>query len=70
LTLGSAGCTKSISEPSKILVNDIHSQLNPTRVQRVVRPQSVEEVAAMIQAAREEGRAVSIAGGMHAMGGF
>jgi FAD/FMN-containing dehydrogenase len=69
LTLGSAGCSRPISEPSKILVNDIHSQLNPTRVRRVVRPQSVEEVAVVIQAAREEGRAVSIAGGMHAMGG-
>src|SRR5262245_65021965 len=69
LTLGSAGCSRPISDSSKILVNDIHSQLNPTRVQRVVRPQSVEEVAVVIQAAREEGRAVSIAGGMHAMGG-
>jgi FAD/FMN-containing dehydrogenase len=38
--------------------------LNLTRVQRVVRPQSVEEVAAVIRAARGEGRAVSIAGGM------
>ncbi|HXV83507.1 MAG TPA: FAD-binding protein [Candidatus Binatia bacterium] len=69
LTLGSAGCTRPISKPSNVLVNDVHSQLNLTRVQRVVRPQSVEEVAALIQAARGEGRAVSIAGGMHAMGG-
>jgi FAD/FMN-containing dehydrogenase len=69
LTLGSAGCSRSISERSTILVNDVHSQLNLTRVQRVVRPQSVEEVATVIRAAREEGRGVSIAGGMHSMGG-
>ena len=52
-----------------IIVNDVHSHLNPTRVQRVVRPDSTDAVQAAIRAAKAEGRAVSIAGGRHAMGG-
>ncbi|MPZ17694.1 MAG: FAD-binding protein [Luteitalea sp.] len=52
-----------------IVVNDIHSQLNQSRVNRVVQVASVEDVARTIAAAREEGRAISIAGGRHAMGG-
>jgi FAD binding domain len=55
------------SRPQPWLTTSI-PQLN-LRVQHVVRAQSVEEVAAVIRAARGEGRAVSIAGGMHAMGG-
>ena len=51
------------------IVNDIHSQLNPTQVRRVVRPTSVEDVRAAILDARTEGCAVSVAGGRHAMGG-
>jgi FAD/FMN-containing dehydrogenase len=50
-------------------VNDVHSQLNPTRVHRVVRPESTDAVQAVVRAARAEGRAISIAGGKHAMGG-
>lgn len=56
-------------EDDGIIVNDVHSHLNPTRVQRVVRPDSTNAVQAAIRAARAEGRAVSIAGGRHAMGG-
>jgi FAD/FMN-containing dehydrogenase len=52
-----------------ISVNDVHSHLNPTRVHRVVRPESTDAVQAVVRAARAEGRAVSIAGGKHAMGG-
>ncbi len=54
---------------SGILVNDIHSQLNLTRVHRVVRPDSVAAIQAAVRMARWEGRAVSIATGRHAMGG-
>ena len=50
-------------------VNDIHSALNETKVHRIVRPTSVEEIQAAIRTAAQEGRAVSIAGGRHAMGG-
>ncbi len=52
-----------------IIVNDVHSHLNPTRVQRVVRPESADAVQGVVRAARAEGGAISIAGGKHAMGG-
>src|SRR5687767_3447877 len=50
-------------------VNDVQSQLNLTRVNRIVTPTSVGAVQAALRDARREGRAVSIAGGRHAMGG-
>ena len=55
--------------PMGVLVNDLHSQLNPTRVARIVQPATVEALRAAIAEARGEGRSVSIAGGRHAMGG-
>ena len=50
-------------------VNDVHSQLNPTRVRAILRPQSTDAVQAAVRAASAEGRALSVAGGRHAMGG-
>ena len=50
-------------------VTDIHGKLYPTTVHRIVKPTSVAEIAAAICTAADEGRAVSIAGGRHAMGG-
>ncbi len=65
-----AGDTETVGDSTGgTLVNDVHSRLNATRVHRVVRPTRVEEVSAAILTARREGRAVSIAGGRHAMGG-
>jgi len=52
-----------------VLVNDIHSQLNATTVDRVVTADSETMLGAALKAARAEGRAVCIAGGRHAMGG-
>jgi FAD/FMN-containing dehydrogenase len=51
------------------LVNDVHSQLNPTRVDRIVKPRDVAELQEAIASARSAGKSVSIAGGRHAMGG-
>ncbi len=51
------------------VVNDIHSGLNRTRVRSIVRPDSIEALRTVIREARAEGRAVSVAGGRHAMGG-
>lgn len=51
------------------IVNDIHAQLNATRVTRIVAPHTIEEVRAAIIEARRTGQAISIAGGRHAMGG-
>ena len=66
--LGPAGCTWQAQSGTTTAVNDIHSQLNLTRVHRVVKPQSAEAIQAVVRSARAEGRAISIAGGMHAMG--
>jgi FAD/FMN-containing dehydrogenase len=51
------------------LVNDVHSQLNATRVQAIFKPRTVHEVQAAVRAARDAGKSVCIAGGRHAMGG-
>lgn len=51
------------------LANDIHSQLNATRVDRVVAVDSEAALRRAIRSARRDGKAVSIAGGRHAMGG-
>ena len=51
------------------VLNDAHSALNPTRVARVIRPATIEDVATAVRTAAAEGRGVSIAGSRHAMGG-
>src|SRR5580765_7142859 len=51
------------------VVNDVHSRLNETRVAKIVTPRSVEEVQKIVQQSAQEHRAISIAGGRHAMGG-
>ena len=55
--------------PGTILVNDVHSQLNSTRVFRIVTPTSLDAVRSALSLARREKRPVCIAGGRHAMGG-
>lgn len=50
-------------------LNDVHSRMNATRVDRVVRVDSTDAVVAAVETAREEGLAVSVSGGRHAMGG-
>lgn len=52
-----------------VMVNDVHSQLNATRVHAVVAPSSLDEVRSALRRARAENRALCIAGGRHAMGG-
>ena len=51
------------------VVNDIHSKLNATRVKRIYYPRSINDLRRIISVARDQGAAVSIAGGRHAMGG-
>jgi FAD/FMN-containing dehydrogenase len=50
-------------------VNDIHSRLNETAVERVLRPRTIGEVQRVVAAAARERRPVSVCGGRHAMGG-
>jgi FAD/FMN-containing dehydrogenase len=57
------------SSPAGIVVNDVHSQLNRTVVARVVKTRTVDDVRTAISQARADGRAISVAGGRHAMGG-
>lgn len=51
-----------------VLVNDIHSQLNPTRVREVATVSSVSNLQRALRRAAASGQVVSIAGGRHAMG--
>lgn len=70
LALSRSGCApRRFPQESGVLVNDIHSGLNPTRVARIVAADSVEAVREALRAARREGRPLAIAGGRHAMGG-
>src|SRR5258708_5796852 len=56
-------------EPESVLVNDIHSQLNSTRVLGILQPRSQEEVRSIVRTARKDRKVISVAGGRHAMGG-
>ncbi len=51
------------------VVNDIHSQLNRTRVDRILTPKNVKELRAAVLTAKSSKKPLSIAGGRHAMGG-
>ena len=51
------------------LVNDLHSQLNPTVVDHVVAVRSTDDARTAILAAASAGKVVCVAGGRHAMGG-
>lgn len=62
-------CAGSSDEEVGAWVNDLHSQLNRTRVLRIERPTNVEALQAVVRQARQEGRAISIMAGRHAMGG-
>jgi len=53
----------------EVVVNDLHSQLNPTRVSRVLEPRTTEEVQSIIRSTAKDGKSISVAGGRHAMGG-
>ena len=52
-----------------MIVNDVHSRLNPTDVAEVVEVDSLESLVAAIERAGERGQPVAVAGGRHAMGG-
>ncbi|MCB9720233.1 MAG: tetratricopeptide repeat protein [Candidatus Omnitrophica bacterium] len=64
------GCATLLASPTEgVVLNDVHSRLNPTRVETVQYPHNTSDVVRMIRAAAQHGRAVSISGGRHAMGG-
>jgi FAD/FMN-containing dehydrogenase len=51
------------------IVNDVHAQLNETQVDTVVPVDSLESIGTALELANSARRAVSVAGGRHAMGG-
>jgi len=69
LSLSPAGCMAMAEPAPGEWVNDVHSQLNRTRVNRIVPVDSLDALRRTIKNAQQERRAISIAGGRHAMGG-
>src|SRR5712692_94477 len=69
LVVASSASGRLVPEPESDLVNDIHSQLNSTRVLGILQPRSLEEVQSMVRTARKDRKIISVAGGRHAMGG-
>ena len=65
----SAGCFTAKAPAFPVLVNDVHTQLNPTFVRCVTPVTSLTELRRIIRRARREDRSISIAGGRHAAGG-
>lgn len=53
---------------SGVLVNDIHSQLNETRVKSIATPQSQEALSSLLKKAHAQKQPVCVAGARHAMG--
>jgi FAD/FMN-containing dehydrogenase len=51
------------------LVNDMHSQLNPTWLKARFSPQNHEQLVAVINVLRLQGERICVSGGRHAMGG-
>jgi FAD/FMN-containing dehydrogenase len=68
-TIGVSGCAPAARRSAPVVVNDLHSKLNATLVRAVVTPRGHEALPRLVRRAREEGVAISIAGGRHAMGG-
>lgn len=69
LGLGASSCAPRLPRSPSTLVNDMHSQLNPTRVDRVIPIDSLDTLRRVVHDARANGKAISIAGGRHAAGG-
>ena len=69
LALTSKASGKLVPESEPVLVNDIHSQLNSTRVLEILEARSLEDVQSIVRTASKNRKSISIAGGRHAMGG-
>jgi FAD/FMN-containing dehydrogenase len=68
LTLASRASASLLPADESVLVNDIHSQLNSTRVLKVLEPQGLEGVQDIVRAAGKNKQIISVSGGRHAMG--
>jgi FAD/FMN-containing dehydrogenase len=61
------GCQRKPRET--FWVNDVHSRLTPTEVQRILRPHNREELIRVLRRSLHHNSGLSIAGGRHSMGG-
>ena len=58
------------AEPEReIWVNDVHSQLNRTRVRELLTPRTRDELAGIVRSASRKGLPISVSGCRHSMGG-
>jgi hypothetical protein len=57
------------SESSRELVNDVHTGLHPSWVDRMVRPTSIIEIQNVIHECRRQNKVLSVSGSHHAAGG-
>src|SRR5262245_53229269 len=60
---------RGVKAQPHVVVNDLHSQLNETRVTRILTPRTAADVQAAVRAAAIDGTALSLCGSRHAMGG-
>src|SRR5438093_1956857 len=58
-----------ISAEPEIWVNDVHSQLNRTRVRELLKPRTKEELAEIVRSASRKSLPISVSGCRHSMGG-
>src|SRR5438046_5044995 len=59
----------AFAEPEKeIWVNDVHSQLNRTRVRELLRPHTRDELAEIVRSASRKDLPISVSGCRHSMG--
>ena len=67
--LATASETRAETGVPEIFVNDVHSQLNRTRVARVFAPRSVTDARSILDYAKANRQTVSVCGRRHSMGG-
>src|SRR4051794_2299271 len=53
----------------ELWLNDVHSQLNRTRVAALLRPRTQSELVDAIRSASSKGRGLCVSGSRHSMGG-
>ncbi len=59
-----------LAEPERaIWVNDVHSQLNRTRVRELLTPHTRDELAGIVRSASQKALPISVSGCRHSMGG-
>ena len=63
------GCARWHAAPAGVLVNDVHSGLNPTTVHEVIPVRSVQDIQRVVARAIRDRTTISVSGGRHAMGG-